>query len=309
VLRLAIEFAACVLVAQVAGNNLSVCTGAIIASRMVSRWTGVGIAVAGYSAGLLVEGPVMRIAFARLLPDRTEPLVMAALATGVVIFVIAHLRRVPQSLSQTFAAGILGIAAARHAPVDLAFVVAMLAIWAAAPAGAIALIAVMMRAVRRIINEHDVWGTTANVKAAMLALSFLAAFTLGANTIGFVYAAVPANAGTLAAAVVAVVVGSVAFSAGELRRVAYEIFDMRYVNAITAQFSSIVLVEAATVLGVPLSYTEVFAAGVYGAGFSYKHRLLRAKSATVIVSTWLTMLATAFLLGYAAAAVLGGVAG
>jgi inorganic phosphate transporter, PiT family len=304
VLHLAIVFAACVLVAQVAGNNLSVCTGAIMASRMVSRWAGVWLAVAGYSAGFLAEGRVMRIALARLMPDRTEPLVMIALATGIVIFVIAHTRRVPHSLSQTFAAGILGIAAARHVAVDRAFVVTMLAFWIAAPLGSIALIVCIMRLSRRLINERDVWSTTARVKASMLALSFLAAFALGANTIGFVYAAVPGNPRTLAAAVLAIVVGSFAFSAGELRRIGNEIFAMRYVNAIAAQFSSILLVEVATALGVPLSYTEVFAAGVYGAGFSYRHRLLRAKSAAAIGWSWLAMLVIAFLLGYAATAVL-----
>jgi len=303
VLHLAIVVAACVLVAQVAGNNLSVCTGAIMASRMVSRWTGVWIAAAGYSAGFLAEGGVMRTALARLMPDRTEPLVMIALATGIVVFAIAHMRRVPQSLSQTFAAGILGIAAARHGAVDRVFVVTMLGFWIAAPLGSIVLIVGLMRLARRLINERDVWSTTARVKASMLALSFLAAFVLGANTIGFVYAAVPGNPRTLAAAVLAIIVGSIAFSAGELRRIGNEIFAMRYVNAIAAQFSSVLLVEVATALGVPLSYTEVFAAGVYGAGFSYRHRLLRAKSAAAIGSSWLAMLVIAFLLGYAATAV------
>jgi PiT family inorganic phosphate transporter len=105
-------------------------------------------------------------------------------------------------------------------------------------------------------------------------------------------------------AVAAIVAGSVLFSAGELRRVGNEIVALRYVNAIAAQSSAIVLVELATLLGVPLSYTVVFTAGVYGAGFSYTHRLLTARAARTIAFSWLAMLLAGFLLGYGGAALL-----
>jgi PiT family inorganic phosphate transporter len=305
VLHLAIVLAACTLVAQVSGNNLSVCTGAVISSRIVSRWTGAWIAVAGYSLGLVVEGPAMRPAFAKLMPGASpDSLVMVALGAGIVIFVVAHLTRVPQSLSQTFAAVILGIGAARHLAVDRAFVLTMLAFWIGAPLASIVVIVFLMRVSRRILSERNVWGTTRKIKASLLALSFLAAFTLGANTIGFVYAAVPYDPRTLALVVLAIVVGSTRLSAGELRRVGNEIVAMRYVNAITAQFSSIALVEAATLLGVPLSNSVVFTSGVFGAGFSYKHRLLTAKAAKTIAYAWLAMPVIGFLMGYAAAAIL-----
>jgi inorganic phosphate transporter, PiT family len=304
VLHLANVLAACVLVAQVSGNNLSACTGAVISSRMVSRRTGLWIAIAGYSPGLMIEGPAMRAAFTRLMPNSTEPLVMTALGTGIVIFLIAHLNRVPQSLSQTFAAVILGIGAARHVAVDRLFVLMMLVFWICAPILSIVLIVFLMRFSRRIVNERNVWDTIRKVKASLLVFSFFAAFALGGNTIGFVYAAVPYDPRTLLIVVLAIIVGSTLFSTGELRRIGNEIVAVRYINAITAQFSSIVLVEVATLLGVPLSYTVVFTSGVYGAGFSYKHRLLTAKSAGTIATSWLAMLAAGFLIGYVATATL-----
>lgn len=297
-LRAAIELAACVLAAQVAGNNLPACAGAVISSRMVARRTGVWIAIAGYSLGLLIEGPAMRTAFVRLMPHSTEPLVLAALGLGITIFLIAHFRRVPQSLSQTFAAVILGISAARHIPFDRVFVPVMLGSWAVAPLLSVVLIIFLMRLSRRLVDERNVWETARRVKASLLVLSFLAAFVLGGNTIGLIFAAVPHDRWTAVPAVLAIVAGSAWFSTGELRRIGNEIVALRYVNAITAQLSSVVLVETATLLGVPLSYTVVFTSGIYGAGFSYKHRLLTAKSARTILSSWLAMLLIGFLAGY-----------
>lgn len=303
-LHLAIVLAVCTLAAQVSGNNLSVCTGAVISSRIVSRWTGIWIAVAGYSLGLVVEGPAMRTGFAKLMPNSTDSLVLVALATGIVIFVVAHLQRVPQSLSQTFAAVILGIGAARHLAINRAFVFTMLAFWICAPLASIVAIVFLMRVSRRILGERSIWGTVRKIKASLLVLSFFAAFTLGANTIGFVCAAIPYDPRTLVLVVLAIVVGSTRLSAGELRRVGNEIVAMRYINAITAQFSSIALIEAATLVGVPLSNSVVFTSGVFGAGFSYKHRLLTAKAAKTIAYAWLAMPVIGFLIGYVAAAIL-----
>jgi inorganic phosphate transporter, PiT family len=304
-LHRAIVLAACVLVAQVSGNNLSACAGGVISSRMVTRRTGIWIAVAGYCSGLLLEGPAMRAAFVRLMPAATAPLVMTALGIGIVIFLVAHFKRVPQSLSQSFAAILLGIGAARHAAFDRTFVPMMLVFWVCAPLLSIALIVFLMRSSRRLIDQSNVWRTTQRVKASLLVLSFLAAFALGGNTVGFVYAAVPPSRWTLLLTMLAIVVGSTLFSAGELRRIGNEIVALRYLNAITAQISSIVLVEAATLLGVPLSYTVVFTSGVYGAGFSYKHRLLTAKSATAILWAWSAMLLAGFLIGFGATVLLG----
>ena len=220
-------------------------------------------------------------------------------------FVVAHLARVPHSLSQTLAAALLGIAAARHAAVDPRFVRTMLAVWLGAPVASIALIGLLMRLSRRMINERHVWATTRNIKVVLVGLSFLAAFALGGNTIGFVYAAIPDDPRHLLLALAAILAGSILFSAGELRRIGYEIVPMRYINAIAAQSSAIVLIVLATLFGMPLSYTVVFTAGVYGAGFSYQHRLLKAGAARTIAYSWLAMLLAGFLLGYAGSALLG----
>ena len=59
-------------------------------------------------------------------------------------------------------------------------------------------------------------------------------------------------------------------SAGEIRRVGQELFLMRYPNATATLVVSTVLVEAATILNVPLSNTQALASAVFGTGISYE---------------------------------------
>ncbi|HXX38449.1 MAG TPA: inorganic phosphate transporter [bacterium] len=300
----AIVLLASTLIALVAGNNLSACSGAIISSRVTSRRAGILITIIGYSLGLGLQGRTLQAGFLALMPNRSDVLVLIALATAIVIFVVAHLTRVPQSLSLTLACAILGISTATHGAISEPFVLTMLAFWVFAPVVSVLLIVGSMQCSRQLINERSVWGTIRGIKGLLVALSFLAAFTLGANTIGFVYAAMPRTWYDLVIAVLAITAGSILLSAGEIRRVGNEILPMRYINSINSQLSSVVLVELATLFSVPLSNTQTFTMGVYGAGLSYKYRLLIGKSAKIILSSWLGMVIISFLLGYMMADVL-----
>ena len=68
---------------------------------------------------------------------------------------------------------------------------------------------------------------------------------------------------TVIAAIVAIFVGTFYLSAGEIRRVGQELFLMRYPNATATLVVSTVLVEAATVLNIPLSNTQALSGGSF----------------------------------------------
>ena len=76
---------------------------------------------------------------------------------------------------------------------------------------------------------------------------------------------------------------------------------VRYLNAIMSQLVSALEVEIATLFGVPLSNTQTFTASLYGAGYSYKARLMRKKPAYVIVTIWLASAILSFLVAFAMA--------
>ncbi len=289
------------LVALVSGNNLSSCTGAIISGRIVGRGTGIAIAALGYMFGFIMEGGLLKAGLLALMPIQSEYLVILALLVALVVFAIAHLTRVPESLSITFTMAIIGIQLGYGFAVNTNFVSYVVLFWIASAAlsGLLAIIA--MRAALRLTPGWNVWRSVGRIKLLLILVSFLTAFTLGANTIGFIFAATsslvnPAYGILLTLAAIAC--GSVFLSSGELKRIGTEIIPMRYLNALVSQTISIVMVQVGTGFSIPTSNIQTFTASVYGAGLSYKTRLLLKKPVFTIIFSWIATAMLSLLLGF-----------
>jgi len=287
-----------VLIMLVSGNNLPACTGSIIASNIVTKKWGVLLAIMGYLSGLFAEGSLLGRGVYSLMPFRSNELVIIALSVAIVIFLIAHKMRVPQSLSITFAFSILGITLALGRRPDMLFTSEMLLFWVAAFLFAIPFSIFVMNTLKKRVNRRRIWSSMHKIKIALVVASFFAAFTLGANTIGFVYYTLPHSIYNDAAVILAIIAGSILFSGGELRRIGNEIIPIRYINSFTTQFVSVVLVECATLFGIPVSNTQMFTASVYGAGIGYKNRIIREKPAIAIAGTWIGTALVGFFASY-----------
>ncbi len=300
-LLLLIDIFAFALIALVAGNNLSACSGAIISGRVVGRRIGIAIAALGYIIGLFAQGYMLKSGFSLLAPLGPGLPVLIALGTSIIIFAAAHLMRVPQSLSITLTMAILGSDIAYGEHFNAGYMAFVIEFWIAAATISLLAAFVSMEVMPNMLFRKRIWSSLAGIRAALVAASFFAAFTLGANTIGLVAATMGNVLYADALAVAAIIIGCFALGAGELKRVGQEIIPLRYANALVSQASSIILVEIATLFGIPLSNTQTFTAGVYGVGLSYRNRLMRVKPAATILSTWILTAAASFLLGYAIA--------
>jgi Phosphate/sulphate permeases len=80
--------------------------------------------------------------------------------------------------------------------------------------------------------------------------------------------------------------GSFFLSSGVIKRVGQEMYMMRYTNAFVSLVVSSVLVEAATIIGLPLSNTQTLTSSVFGTGLSYKSRAMASKPFLITVATW-----------------------
>lgn len=291
------------LVAIVAGNNLSVCCGSLISSRIMNRRSGVLLAIIGYSLGFLLEGGLLKAGLLALMPVQTGYIVLIALSVAFVVFLIAHFLRVPESLSITFTMAIVGIEWGYGGQFSVNFLSLVIAFWivSAALCGAIAII--VMKSLRKVNRSWNVWNSVRRMKYLLIAVSFLTSFTLGANTVGFIFAS---TLSTLNAAyatpitILAIIVGSILLSGGELKTTGTEILPVRYLNALVTQTISIVMVQIGTVYSIPTSNTQTFTASLYGVGLSYRTRLLLKKPAFVIIFSWIGTALISLALGFAA---------
>jgi inorganic phosphate transporter, PiT family len=296
-LDLIISLLAFILVLLVSGNNLAICVGTVIAGGIVRQRTALLLAIAGYLLGLLVQGSLLSFGFYAIMPAPTYAFIAIALLISILAFVAGHFMRVSLSLSVTFAAALLGISLAAGEAVNIYFIALMVAFWIIAPLASLIMADLSMRASPVLRRRKRVWNVLSGVRLLLLVASFLAAFTLGANTLGLVYASVKAYTSIYVLAL-AVIVGCLATGRGEIRRLGSEIVSMRYLNALVSQLVSVVFAEGATLASVPLSSTQTFAASVYGAGLSYKTNLFMKRTVNALLLTWVTAAVGGLVLGY-----------
>jgi PiT family inorganic phosphate transporter len=285
------------LIALVSGNNLTACSGSIIAGRIVGKRAGILLTIAGYSLGFLLQGSLLSTGINAILPVRSDQSILLALSIATLIFLIAHRFRVPQSLSITLSMTALGISTALGLAVDWGFIAYMITFWIAAAFLCTIFAFATMRATRGFMSKVRIWKALSSVKMLLILISFFTAFTLGANTIGFLYVSLPGRVSEFMV-IAAIIFGSFVFSAGEIKRVGSDILPLRYLNALVSQSISVLLVEAATLSSVPLSNTQTFIASLYGSAVSYRTRIIRKRPAETILFTWIVTSLVSFSAGF-----------
>ena len=215
-----------ILIALVAGNNLSVCFGGVIASRVISRRTGVLLTVLGYTSGLLLQSGFLSNTITLLLPSSSMLVIDVALVISIAIFIVSQLKSVPQSLSITITAVLVGVDIAMGVAINLDFIAYIAIFWILMPIICFAFVMALMKALRRDTIKRNIWTYVSAVKLLLIVSSFFVSFTLGGNTIGLVYNLMPSGSYTTIIIIIAIIFGSVAFNAGPLRKVGNEIIPI-----------------------------------------------------------------------------------
>ncbi|HMB67472.1 MAG TPA: inorganic phosphate transporter [Candidatus Bathyarchaeia archaeon] len=284
--------------AVVSGNNISACCGTIIGSRMVSRRSGILIAVAGYLLGLSIEGPELFRVRQAFLPNETSTEIFSILLATLLIFIGGELARVPLSLSKALTGTILGVSIAIGTLQQTNYLILILIFWVSAPIVATALGLFFVRLDDRY-STRNLWVKLSLLKAGLVVMAFLSAYVTGSNALGLI-AGVPSNQPLIATIAVGIgsVLGASVLGRGALRRLTEGIYSLRYPNAFYSQLLGAGTVELANQLGIPLSTTETVSSGIIGSGLASKMRVMNSRNVFLIIASWVISPALGFLLGY-----------
>ncbi len=285
-----------VAVMLVSGNNLSACVGPAVGSSIISKRFGMLLGAAGFSLGLIFQGVTMTNTVAKLMPVATLQFRAEVLFVAILVFVVADLIRVPMSLSMSLVGLLTGVSIANGTLTDGAYITEIVGLWVAAPLIAIVFAFYLIR----IINKRqpkNFWHRLQSYKILLIVLAFSTSYVLGTNTIGLIVATGGFDLTTVILSIAAIFIGTFYLSAGEIRRVSQELFLMRYLNATTALLTSSVLVEAATLLNIPLSNTQALSSAVFGTGISYKSKFVSIKPFLITVSSWVIAPLLSFAIG------------
>ena len=282
----------------VGGNNLSACSGTIIGSGVVSKRSGMLLAVTGYVLGLSLEGPKLFRVREAFLPNETTVQVFIILVATFLVFLVGELAKVPLSLSKALTGSIVGVSLAAGVFQRTGYLALILGFWLLAPLVATGL-GVLLIAIDDRYSPKNLWLKLSVLKAGLLIVAFLSAYVSGSNTLGLI-AGVPYNqtlTPTLAVGIGSII-GAFTLGRGALRRLTEGIFSLRYPNAFFSQFLGAGTVELAIQLGVPLSTTETVSSGIIGSGLARKMRVMNVRNIFLIVMSWIVSPAVGFLAGY-----------
>ena len=282
----------------VGGNNLAACCGPIIGSGMISRRSGILLAVAGYLAGLSLEGPKLFRVREILLPVDTSTGTLAILIASLLVFLGGEVTRVPLSLSKALTGAILGVTIAIGPLAGSGYLILILAFWCLSPIIATGL-GVLLVAVDDRLSPRNLWIKLSLLKTGLLVVSFLSAYVLGSNTLGLI-AGVVYNQTLYASIIVGggSVIGAFLLGKGPLRRLSEGIFSLRYPNAFFSQLIGSATVELANQVGVPLSITETVSSGIIGSGLGRRMRVMNARNVFLIITSWVLSPIAGFILAY-----------
>ena len=295
-LSIIVLFVTFIAVMLVSGNNLSACVGPAIGSRIISKRFGMLLGAGGFTIGLVAQGAGMTKTVNTLLPNVALQFQVEALLVAIIIFVIADLIRAPLSLSMSLVGLFAGLSVAKGIFTNFVYVAEVVAMWVAAPLIAIFLSFYLIKAINKK-TPKNIWRRLQTYKLLLIILAFSTSYVLGANTIGLIVSTGGFNFATVAAAIIAIFIGTFFLSAGEIRRVSQELFLMRYPNAMSTLLTSAVLVEVATIFNIPLSNTQALTSAVFGASLSYKSKFVSLKPFLVTASTWIIAPLLSFIIG------------
>ncbi len=274
-----------ILTAFVAGNNLSAAVGTIIGSRITSRAIGIAIGILGFTLGLMLEGSALHTASANLLPH-SYTLVSYAFLVSFALFILAYFLRSPLSLTMVLVGVAIGLSIHHGYTVNGNFVILMVITWILAPLGSVLFAFLLNRELQKR-QSRNFWSEISYLKVILIAVSFLTAFTLGANTLGLIANMAGFDIWVIASMITGIVAGSLFLSKGIIKRVGEEMYLMRYSNALTSLLVSSVFVEIATLFSIPLSNTQTLTSSVLGTGMSYRTKAIYMRPFMIVLATWI----------------------
>lgn len=273
-----------ILAAIVSGNNLSIAVGSLVGSNVTKKNAAVVIGISGFVSGLFIGTDHMRATTTLLFPY--APLIILFVILGsILIFIVAQIARVPISLTMAIVGIAIGLFI-RNGDYSRIYLVSRIAtMWIIAPLFAVLFSYIMMKVLTSWKNKR-IWRTASSMKVILLMLAFLSSFTLGENTIGFIAAMSSPEIIVYPIVIGGIIFGSIFLSSGVLKRISYEIYSLNYTSAMVSLISSSILVEIATLFGLPLSNTQTLTSGILGAGLGKKMRAVSLKPVVRILLLW-----------------------
>lgn len=266
---------------NIGGNNAAAAMGAAYGAKVRTKYQSVLlIGVFAVLGAVLSGGEVIKTLGSGILPSGTiliKGAIIAVGASAATVF-LANLLRVPISTSQVSVGSVIGIGFFYGASkLNTPLLATIMIWWVVTPIVAWLLAYLMGKYLYTsilvwIADHHD---SEASIKKSLNILLTISgcyvAFSAGANHAGIIVGPfvgtglIPSTYGAIFAGV-AIGLGALLMGGRILDTVGRDICELCVIRAVFVEFTSAIIVHAASILGIPVSLGEIVASGIIGIG-------------------------------------------
>jgi len=282
-------------VAMAVGNNMGVIAGPATGSRILRRTTISVLAVTGLSLGYLLEG--WKFLGSVNLP---EDAIETSFILAITILVILTVSGFVTSITQVFVGIYMGYLLT-YSFEATGEILKILGFWCVTFLSSVivAFLFVKLMATRK----NGVISSLLALKLASVVMVFITAYTLGANTVGFVVAFASQSAGNLLTVILTIsgiIIGVLVIQGRRgITKLGSGFYGLRYTSSVAPYVSTLILTEIGTQFSIPLPMSISIFSGMLGTALAMRLRLIsRRKVATYIMLSWVLPLILSIMLSY-----------
>jgi sulfate permease len=266
---------------NIGGNNAAAAMGAAYGAKVRTKYQAVVlIGVFAVLGAVLGGGEVIKTLGSGILPSGTiliKGAIIAVGASAATVF-LANLLRVPISTSQVAVGSVIGIGFFYGASkLNTPLLATIMIWWVVTPIIAWLLAYLMGKYLYASIlvwlaDHHDSEASIRKSLNVLLTISgCYVAFSAGANHAGIIIGPfvgtgqIPSTYGAIFAGL-AIGLGALLMGGRILDTVGRDICELCVIRAVFVEFTSAIIVHAASILGIPVSLGEIVASGIIGIG-------------------------------------------
>ncbi len=256
----------------ISSNNLSVCIGPVVSSRLLTDREAILLAVIGFLTGLLVEGWNMHFV---ALP---QPRLNEILAVTLAVILLGELARVPISLMYVLTTGLAfsKILTSADAAVLHKFVMA-LTYWLSS-AIIIILVSPLVLNLFRKIGSTKPMKFIALYRLLSITMTFLLCFSFGANNIGLLWSLTGHSVESAIGIILAMLCGIMLTGRRTLMKLA-GMYILTPTACLTIMLITFLTSQIATIFKIPISFSVLLVCSLVGVSLAYRIRLIDFKYA------------------------------
>ncbi len=286
-----------VVVAVAVGNNMGVIVGPSAGSRILKEGALTGLSIAGLIIGYFLEGWKLKT-----VTNLSPYTIFVSFVLALLILALLTLGGFVTSITQVFVGIYIGYLIYAGETSEYSAIINIGVYWVITFSLSVAISYLFMRSMGG--KKGNVLITNLlTLKLVSIFLVFLTAYTLGANTIGFIAGFLNplTNYENLMLITVTGVILGVFMIKGSkgISKLGSSFYGLRYTSAIVPYISTLLLTEIGTQLSVPLPMSISIFSGILGVAAGMKLRLLSSRQVLAyIIISWVIPLFLAIALSY-----------